>query len=621
MWFLLFSLVSAGLTYNMFHPSDRGERRVIFVFFASWLWGELALHAILLQALIAVGFVAAGAASSWHGLLALAITIGSCIALGYGYRESLLAAPAAERALREVYGRQYEEKIHSSHAQRFEREIRWQPILRPFPIRHPDVECVRDIQFAREQGVSLKLDVYRHRSMPDRCPTLLQIHGGAWVLGDKREQALPLMNQLAERGWVCISANYRLSPHATFPDHIIDVKRAIAWIREHGHRYGADPDFIVITGGSAGGHLSALAALTPEDKRYQPGFEDVDTSVNACVPIYGVYDFTDRHGLRSSDGQRKLLEEQVMKGSLEEIPDLYRDASPVDRVTDAAPPFMIVHGDRDVLVPVEEARRFRAVLAEHSKVQPVYVEVPGAQHAFELFPSLRTQGVVDAVERFVAYIYSDYLERKSAAKVDAGSASSQRQASASAGSSAGELAAASPVSTVRAKAASSSASSSVPEAPVTTAALSADPAGAADAADGSLAAKPKAGNAAKASADTKTGKSTKAAKAAKSTKATSDAEGGGAGKATKAAKTSKSTKASQSAKSSKSPKSPKASKAAQSAKSAKSAKSSKSEQAEKPAATTAATKASKAAKAAKTSKSSKTSRTKTTKKKSTRKKA
>ncbi len=615
--FLLFSLVSAGLTYNMFHPSDRGERRVVFVFFASWLWGELALHAILLQALIAVGFAWAGAASSFFGLLALAITIGSCVALGYGYRESLLAAPAAERALREVYGRQYEDKIHSGHAQRFEREIRWQPILRPFPIRHPDVECVRDIQFAREQGVSLKLDVYRHRSMPDRCPTLLQIHGGAWVLGDKREQALPLMNQLAERGWVCISANYRLSPHATFPDHIIDVKRAIAWIREHGHRYGADPDFIVITGGSAGGHLSALAALTPEDKRYQPGFEDVDTSVNACVPIYGVYDFTDRHGLRSTEGQRKLLEERVMKGSLEEIPDLYRDASPVDRVTDSAPPFMIVHGDRDVLVPVEEARRFRAVLAEHSKVQPVYVEVPGAQHAFEMFPSLRTQGVVDAVERFVAYVYSDYLEQKSAAKVDAGSSSSQPQASTSAGSSAGGRAAASPVSTVRAKA-PSSASSSVAEAPVPTAALSADPAGAADVADDSPAAKPGAGNAAKASADTKTGKSTKAPKAAKSTKSTSEAEGGGAGKATKAAKTSKSTKASKSPKSPKSPKSAKASKASQSAKSAKSAKSSKSEQAEKPAATTAATKASKAAK---TSKSSKTSRTKTTKKKSTRKKA
>src|SRR5438093_55527 len=113
----------------------------------------------------------------------------------------------------------------------------------------------------------------------------------AWILGSKNEQGIPLMRHLASRGWVCVSANYRLSPRATFPDHLIDCKRAVQWIREHGAGYGANPDFLVVTGGSAGGHLAALVALTANDPEYQPGFESADTSVSGCVAFYGVHDF------------------------------------------------------------------------------------------------------------------------------------------------------------------------------------------------------------------------------------------------------------------------------------------------------------------------------------------
>ena len=99
------------------------------------------------------------------------------------------------------------------------------------------------------------------------APVLLQIHGGGWTIGNKRQQALPLMMHLSRRGWVCVAANYRLSPRATFPDHLIDVKQALRWIRENIAEYGGDPGFVAITGGSAGGHLSALAALTGESPR------------------------------------------------------------------------------------------------------------------------------------------------------------------------------------------------------------------------------------------------------------------------------------------------------------------------------------------------------------------
>ena len=94
---------------------------------------------------------------------------------------------------------------------------------------------------------------------------LLQVHGGAWTLGEKEHQGRPLMNQMAAKGWVCVAINYRLSPRDPWPAHIVDVKRAIAWVRDNIADYGGDPDYLVITGGSAGGHLAALAALTPGD--------------------------------------------------------------------------------------------------------------------------------------------------------------------------------------------------------------------------------------------------------------------------------------------------------------------------------------------------------------------
>ena len=116
-------------------------------------------------------------------------------------------------------------------------------------------------------------------------------------------------------GWVGFNIDYRLSPAATFPDHLVDVKRAIAWVREHAAEYGADPDFVCLTGGSAGGHLCALAALTADDPAYQPGFEDADTSVAAAVPFYGVYDLTDSEGIYYSELLEWVLERFVLQGS------------------------------------------------------------------------------------------------------------------------------------------------------------------------------------------------------------------------------------------------------------------------------------------------------------------
>jgi len=364
---------------------------------------------------VTLAFVSAGALGAWPGKVGLILTLGSWSALAYAYWRGQDSSVVVEQALREGLGGDYREHVSSDVAAQFT-PIDWKQIAFPFPIRHPDVERIRDITFRRVGGLNLKLDVYRNRRRPVRCPTILQVHGGAWVVGSKNEQGLPLMHHLAARGWTCISANYRLSPHATFPEHLIDLKRAIGWVREHAESYGADPDFLVVTGGSAGGHLASLLALTPNDPRYQPGFEHLDTSVQACVSFYGVYDFTNRYGTWHHEALADLLENQIMKASVEEDRDRYEQASPMSRIHSEAPPFFIVHGELDTLVPIEEARRFASDLRDRSKEPVAFAEIPGAQHAFELFPSLRSVYVVHGVERFLAHCYSRYLAATGAAE-------------------------------------------------------------------------------------------------------------------------------------------------------------------------------------------------------------
>ena len=258
-----------------------------------------------------------------------------------------------------------------------------------------------------DHGARNHLDIWRRPDLDrgGRAPVLLQVPGGAWMVGSKRQQAYPLMSHLAELGWVCVAINYRLSPRSTWPDHIVDVKRALAWTKEHIAEYGGDPDWIAITGGSAGGHLSALAALTANDPQFQPGFEDVDTSVRAAVPFYGLYDFT-RTASAIHPLMAPTLAKYVFKLKRADISDAFRAASPITYVSASAPPFFVLHGTNDSLIPVEQARAFSARLRDVSRQPVVYAELPFAQHAFDIFGSARATHAALAVEQFLAEIYS-----------------------------------------------------------------------------------------------------------------------------------------------------------------------------------------------------------------------
>jgi acetyl esterase/lipase len=293
----------------------------------------------------------------------------------------LQARPALEQAMAEALGADWRAAIDPELAARLRRRLPLARILLlPLSRRRLGVERVADIRYG-DAGRRNLLDLYRHRARPSGGPVLIHLHGGGYTQGRKNSQSLPLLYRLASQGWVCVSANYRLRPAVQHPDHLIDLKQVIAWVRAHGHEYGADPTLLFVAGSSAGGHLASLAALTPNDPAFQPGFEDADTSVTAAIGLNGYY------GGYYGEGEGGA-------------------SSPLAHVRPDAPPFFIAHGDHDTMAPVETARHFADTLRSVSTNPVVYAELPGAQHAFDLFHSLRFEMVVDAVEAFAAWVRS-----------------------------------------------------------------------------------------------------------------------------------------------------------------------------------------------------------------------
>jgi acetyl esterase/lipase len=418
--FLVATAVGLGFTVHAFAPLSNRRRLYIPSFVVSWLTIELAAHHLAWQVAATAGFVALGALQGWAGWAGLVLTAVSWL--------GLVVLVAQGRRARAIVATALEGYLPAPPPRRFH----WWHLLVPFPIRAARARATRDVEYARAAGRRLRLDIYQ----PDALrpvgddgalrPALVQIHGGGWVMGDKRSQGIPLLVHACERGFVGFNVNYRLSPSATFPDHLVDIKRAIAWIREHAAEYRVDPDFVAVTGGSAGGHLAALVALTTEDLRYQPGFEAADCSVQACVPVYAALDFTDRNGSQSPDFVPRFLEPIVMKAFFADEPEKFRDASPIDRVHADAPPFFVVHGDRDTMTPLVDAEQFVDQLRAVSRQPVVFARVDGAQHAFDVFLSPRSAPVIEGVAAFLHEAYRrqrtvDHLHDSRSASASAGS--------------------------------------------------------------------------------------------------------------------------------------------------------------------------------------------------------
>lgn len=400
---LLASALGAVNTANARQPLTRTGQGAVACFFPGWFTSEMPVHTIAWQALATLGFARKGALRSPSGLVGLGLSLGSWAALTRIWSESTEAPQVLEAALRDGLGEELDEGRDPRRAADAT-AVRKRLVTGPFANHAKAWRREHNLSYG-EFGRRNQLDIWARHDLPrdGRAPVLLQVHGGAWVMGNKDQQATPLMAHMAERGWVCVAINYRLSPKSTWPDHIVDVKRAIAWVKENIADHGGDPDFIAITGGSAGGHLSSLAALSPNEPAFQPGFEDADTSIVAAVPFYGVYDWTNRDGT-GLEGMDDFLERRVLKSPMADARDVWDQASPMSWVGPDAPPFMVLHGTNDTLVPVEQARSFVSMLTAESKAPVVFAELPGAQHAFEIFDSNRTLATVGAVHRFLASV-------------------------------------------------------------------------------------------------------------------------------------------------------------------------------------------------------------------------
>lgn len=391
----------AALTANVLRPLP-GMPLSPVSFFSGWLAGELAPHLMAAAAVDTTVHLARHGLSDRRSKIGLALGAGSMLGLAAALRTSRTAAETMDRALIEGLGAQTVAELDARLGP-VDQTAPWRRLVNPFRMTLPGVSRMGNRQYA-PGGRRTTLDVYRSADTPPGAPVLLQIHGGGWVIGDKRQQGLPLMQHLASRGWVCVAINYPLSPKAVWPAHLIAVKRAIAWIRDNAEEIGADPSFLAVTGGSAGGHLTAMTALTANDPRYQPGFEDADTSVQAAVPFYGVYDFEGETEIPNTVARVRSALSKMVLGRDARFPEDYRAASPLAHLRADAPPMLVVHGRHDSLIPVAEAREFVRRLRAVSTDPVCYAELAGAQHAFEVFLSSRTIPVVAYTERFLAAV-------------------------------------------------------------------------------------------------------------------------------------------------------------------------------------------------------------------------
>lgn len=387
----------ASSVFGVFAPR-RPHSLVAFTFFIGWLAGDLAaFHAVakvvvgaLIVGLAGDAVFGSSAGTVGAGLIAVSVLLDLVLV-----RRQRAASSVLDAALRDTV---------PGAPSVSEPAITVRTLATPFPLDTTGLAVTRDIAYGDHPRH--RLDVIAPADGRTGCPVLIQIHGGAWFSGTKEQQGQPLMRHLARQGWVCVAVNYRLSPRATFPDHLIDVKRAFAWVRANIEQYGGDPDTVAVTGGSAGGHLAALVGLTANDARYQPGFEHVDTSVVACVPVYAVLDLVNTAGARHGFTARTydhLMSRVLMKTSLRDDPLGWAAASPLSYVRPGLPPFLVVQGAQDTLVWREEARWFvGAMRAAGNDV--AYVEVPYAQHAFDVLVTRRSLQTVRAIGHFLDHV-------------------------------------------------------------------------------------------------------------------------------------------------------------------------------------------------------------------------
>jgi acetyl esterase len=235
-----------------------------------------------------------------------------------------------------------------------------------------DVRVKRDVTFRTVDGEKLALDVYQPPKKGKDRPAVVVIHGGGWRVGDKQLFAQQ-GNQLAERGFVAFSVNYRLAPAHPYPAAVDDVEAAVEWVRKHAKQYGVDADRIGALGGSAGAHLTGLLATLGD------GALDRGHRITAAVSWSGPMDFTDP-SIPGSGGPRAAGSVGTFLGCARDAcPDTYAKASPITHVDKTDTPMLIVNSAME-LVPQVQADKMKAAL-DAARVANQEIILPGTAHS------------------------------------------------------------------------------------------------------------------------------------------------------------------------------------------------------------------------------------------------
>ncbi len=250
------------------------------------------------------------------------------------------------------------------------------------PVFPTDIRVEPAVKFLPE-GRKQRADLYFPSPMPagKKLPAVVWIHGGGWITGhrdDKRE--INVCSTLARNGYVAMSIEYVLSDRkqAVWPTNLWDCKNAVRWLRKHAEKLGVDPDRIAVAGGSAGGHLASMVALTTPADGLDPAkpYGNIPCDVKCCVDFYGIADIGTYHDVT------------MLGKTFAEAPELYRAASPVTYVRSNSVPFLIFHGTADPTVNLKQSELFDEVL-RRAGVEHQLVVIPEAVHSFDLQPPQR----------------------------------------------------------------------------------------------------------------------------------------------------------------------------------------------------------------------------------------
>ncbi len=246
----------------------------------------------------------------------------------------------------------------------------------------PNVKALHDLEYGKESAAQ-KLDLYLPEKADAPFPLIVWIHGGAWLGGDKSQ--CPAL-RATQNGYAVASLNYRLSQEAIFPAQIEDCKGAVRFLRAHANEYNLDKKRFGAWGSSAGGHLVALLGTSGDVKDLEGkvgGNEQFSSRVQAVCDFFGPTDFMKmgdfpsniKHNAPDSPGSK------LIGGPILENKDKVVRANPITYLTKDDPPFLIMHGDKDMTVPLNQSELLRDAL-QNAKMEVQFQVIEGAGHGF-----------------------------------------------------------------------------------------------------------------------------------------------------------------------------------------------------------------------------------------------